>query len=416
MGEQYPKPAEVPAGGAAADGADSVWFTGEVLVHDAPLRRYLLKLTGSRDDAEDLLQESFLRVLKASRTTRIDNPRAFLFRTAFNLFVQGYRRAKTAPLDPMADFDRLNVKDMEVAIDDQLIARERLGVLAEAVDRLPPQSRRILIMRKVYLLSHEEIKEALGVSRTPGHGAEGIVMRVGRNAQPLFNLGARQFTTLFHDGRVEVDPRDPSQILTPVGDALPDGLENILAAQALFPVVAVDEMAGHRGRNEIADAVNVEDFHAAWAMLEERIRAIPGYVERFREAYPHIETAADIRITDLCNAIAAFTTVEWRADDSRFDAWLRGSAGVDESDDDRRMAWEALPESNRRNYRAENPPGTLLNAPGDGVADGGSGTGFENFALLVFTPGSIDILKLSADGNRRYRLDPESGSGSWLVP
>ena len=168
MDENYLKPAAGQSGQAGLEGAaraDSAWFADQVLIHDAALRSYLLKLTRSRDDAEDLLQESFLRVLKASRTTRIDNPRAFLFRTAFNLFVQGYRRGKTAPLDPMADFDHLNVKDMTVAIDEALIARERLGALAEAVDRLPPQSRRILIMRKVYLLSHEEIQEALGVSR-----------------------------------------------------------------------------------------------------------------------------------------------------------------------------------------------------------------------------------------------------------
>lgn len=160
----------------AANGADDGWFQAQVLVHEAPLRRYLLKLTRASEDAEDLLQEAFLRVLKASRTTRIDNPRAFLFRTAFNLFVQGYRRQKATPMDPMSDFDRLNVKDMCVAADDQIIARERLGELAEAVDRLPAQSRRILVMRKVYQLSHEEIQEALGVSRrtVERHVASGL--------------------------------------------------------------------------------------------------------------------------------------------------------------------------------------------------------------------------------------------------
>lgn len=168
MGEQYLKSVGGRTDGevqSVSKGSESAWFETNVLVHEAPLRRYLLKLTQSRDDAEDLLQEAFLRVLKASRNTMIENPRAFLFRTAFNLFVQGYRRNRTAPVDPMSEFDRLNVKDMCVAADDQIIARERLGVLADAVDCLPPQSRRILIMRKVYLLSHEEIQEALGVSR-----------------------------------------------------------------------------------------------------------------------------------------------------------------------------------------------------------------------------------------------------------
>ncbi len=186
-------------------------------------------------------------------------------------------------------------------------------------------------------LSLGEGGAGLGDQRSAGLGTSAAVMRVGRNAQPLFNLGARQFSVLFHDGRVELDPANQERMLTPVGTGLPNGLDNLLAAQALFPVLAIDEMAGHRGRNDIADAVNVEDPFAAWRIIEARIRSIPEYVELMVDAYPHINTAEDIDIVAVANAIAAFTTVEWRADNSRFDAYLRGDSGALNAEERRGM-------------------------------------------------------------------------------
>ncbi|UUX50294.1 pyridoxamine 5'-phosphate oxidase family protein [Nisaea acidiphila] len=95
---------------------------------------------------------------------------------------------------------------------------------------------------------------------------------------------------------------------------------------------------------------------------------------------------------------------------------LRGRIAVVGDDCKRHAAWEALPPSNRRNYLAAHPPGTPLPAPGDGIPENNPGGGFENFAVLGFAPDSVDILKLSPEGNRRYRLAPPNGSGSWLVP
>ncbi len=151
-----------------------------------------------------------------------------------------------------------------------------------------------------------------------------VASRVPRNAQPLFNLGAKEFTVLFHDGRVELDDRNPERIRTPMGDALPDGVNNVLAAQALFPLLSSAEMAGDFGENDIADAVSLGNVELAWERLTDRVRGIPGYVDLFRKSMAHVESADDIRITDIANAIAAFTAVEWRADDSPFDRYLRG--------------------------------------------------------------------------------------------
>ncbi len=166
--------------------------------------------------------------------------------------------------------------------------------------------------------------KALGVSRTTGRGSDKVHERVPRNAPPIWNLGARHFKTMFHDGRVTRGPKQPSGFVSPAGDLLPQGLDNPLSAQAMFPVTSGAEMAGQAGENDIADAAATNDFELIWALLAERLQAIPGYVDLFVEAFPEINSAADIEYKHAANAIGEFEADVWRFDDSPFDRYLRG--------------------------------------------------------------------------------------------
>ncbi|MDZ7752395.1 MAG: cytochrome c peroxidase [Gammaproteobacteria bacterium] len=167
----------------------------------------------------------------------------------------------------------------------------------------------------------------LGVTRDTGQGVHAIPERVPRNAPPVFNLGAGSMTHMFHDGRVTIDPSRPSGFFSPAGDDLPPGLDNVLAAQAMFPVTSGTEMAGQLGENSIANAAAVDNLagpDGVWDQLAYRLQAIPAYVELFIAAYDDIQQAGDITFVHAANAIAAFEASAWRADDSPFDAYLRG--------------------------------------------------------------------------------------------
>jgi cytochrome c peroxidase len=164
----------------------------------------------------------------------------------------------------------------------------------------------------------------LGVTRDTGAGANAVHERVPRNAPPVFNLGAREFTTLFHDGRLETDANAAGGFRSPAGDALPPGLDNVLAAQAMFPVTSATEMAGQPGENPIADAAAIGDLPGVWEQLAERLRGIDGYVSQFVAVFDDIESATDISYVHAANAIAAFEAFSWRADNSPFDRFLRG--------------------------------------------------------------------------------------------
>ena len=181
-----------------------------------------------------------------------------------------------------------------------------------------------------------------------GEGASGIgtnrsstnalLERIPRNAPALWNVGARANAVLFHDGRIEPDStgRLPNGISSPAGDRLPLGLDSTLAAQALFPPLSPVEMAGQPQENAIANAVSDGQWELAWDILADRLRGVSEYVELFAWAFPDVEVGTDIQITHAANALAAFQTVAFRADQSPFDEFLRTGSSWLFSDAERR--------------------------------------------------------------------------------
>ena len=182
-----------------------------------------------------------------------------------------------------------------------------------------------------------------GVSLSLGDGAHGLgpdrvadpenlpEQRIPRNAPGLFNLGATEFTHMFHDGRLEADPTRPNGIRTPLGDAMSEGFDSVLSAQAMFPVLSADEMAGHYSENPISQAVRMGHLSlagGAWDQIAERVAGIPEYRARFDQV---LGAGAPIHFTDISNVIADFIRFEWRADRSPFDLYLAGEAELPEA-------------------------------------------------------------------------------------
>lgn len=167
----------------------------------------------------------------------------------------------------------------------------------------------------------------IGPKRTVGTGDDMIEQRVPRNSPSLFNLAAKEFTQMFHDGRVSVDPNRPSGFNTPADEDLPLGLANVIAAQAMFPVTSPVEMAGEFGENEVANAAN-RNAEYVWPVLEKRLWAITEYEVLFRQAFAEIKVANQISMVHVANALADFQMSEWRSDQSPFDQYLRGNNDV----------------------------------------------------------------------------------------
>ncbi|MCZ4351379.1 cytochrome-c peroxidase [Roseovarius aestuarii] len=183
---------------------------------------------------------------------------------------------------------------------------------------------------------HPALGSGDGMSLSLGEGGIGLgpdrvvdpdnvpLARIARNAPPLYNLGATEFTTLFYDGRVDVDNAAPFGIRMPDPFYLDRPVPSPLAAQAMLPITSHDEMAGQPGENPVSDALKAGRIHGpdgAWQLLVNRLEAIPEYRRRFDWI---IGTGTPIHITDVGSAIAAYISYDFRTTDSPFDDFLRG--------------------------------------------------------------------------------------------
>lgn len=128
------------------------------------LKSYLGKFLKTQDDVEDILQDTFFNSFRAAREKVIENPGAFLFRTAHNLALKDIRNKITRATEPIGDIDSLGVTGNKPTLEQQVMASQEFGLLCEAVDALPPQCKRVFVLRKVYGLSHKEIAAELGIS------------------------------------------------------------------------------------------------------------------------------------------------------------------------------------------------------------------------------------------------------------
>jgi cytochrome c peroxidase len=156
-----------------------------------------------------------------------------------------------------------------------------------------------------------------GASRTLGPGRS----FVPRNAPTLLNSGLG-LQYMFWDGRL-------SRFGPPVPELnVPLDQSNVLAAQAMLPVLNRREMRGDVGDTDVFGNPNelaqIHDDQPAqiWQAVMQRLLAIPEYVALFRAAYPEVPPIA-LSFNQAANAIAVFQMAELTKTDSPFDRYLR---------------------------------------------------------------------------------------------
>lgn len=146
----------------------NTWLAKEILVHERALRGYLTRFFKDVADIEDVIQDTYARVLalndRASNAVR--NWHAFLFTTARNVALDRIRRAPVVSLDILAEMDSPDVIDQRPAADDALNARQELALLSNAIASLPDRCREALTLRKLYGLPQREIARRLGISES----------------------------------------------------------------------------------------------------------------------------------------------------------------------------------------------------------------------------------------------------------
>jgi RNA polymerase sigma-70 factor (ECF subfamily) len=139
------------------------WFAAEVLPHETALRAYLHGLL-SPSDVDDVVQETYTRLIRARERGVVSSPRGLLFATARNVSRDLFRRRAVAPTTPITEMAATHVFDDAPEVPEAVSRRQETELLEAAIAALPPRCREVLLLRKFENLSHREIAQRLGIA------------------------------------------------------------------------------------------------------------------------------------------------------------------------------------------------------------------------------------------------------------
>jgi RNA polymerase sigma-70 factor (ECF subfamily) len=142
----------------------SRWFAEEVQPHEPALRAYLRQRFPGVNDADDLVQESYIRLLGARRRAPIANAKAYLFTIAGNLARTFLRRSRLYSPKSLSSAEAVAVADERHDVTAQVTSRQETAILLDAIDALPRRCREIFILIKLQGLSHQDVADRLGLS------------------------------------------------------------------------------------------------------------------------------------------------------------------------------------------------------------------------------------------------------------
>lgn len=167
----------------------SDWFAKEVQPHEAELRAYLRHRYPQARDVDDVIQESYLRLLRARDTTRIESTKGYLFTTARNLILGLFRRPRIFSDTPVTDFPVSSIPEEGPGVVEQVSLAQETELLLSAIESLPSRCREIFVLRKLQGLSQKEIARRLGLSEQTVQVQ--IARGAKRCAEILRRLGVR---------------------------------------------------------------------------------------------------------------------------------------------------------------------------------------------------------------------------------
>ncbi|WP_289139580.1 RNA polymerase sigma factor [uncultured Brevibacillus sp.] len=128
--------------------------------------RFLVYYTG-RKDIDDLVQETFIRALKAHQHTEIVNPKTWLFAIARNVAIDEKRKKKLRNWLPDLFLQHLVSRDKTP--EESLELGENKRILYDTINQLKRSYRDVLILRGIKGLSSAETAEVLGWSEAKVH-------------------------------------------------------------------------------------------------------------------------------------------------------------------------------------------------------------------------------------------------------
>ena len=143
------------------------------------VRAALMRRGRSEQDADDLVQEAWVRLACYEREQHVEQPEAFLMRAALNLSIDAYRASATRGEQVM--LEDVVILDARPGVEDVLLGRERLLRLSECLAELSDKTRNIFLAHRLEGKSYQEIADHhdMSISSVHKHIAKALLVITG---------------------------------------------------------------------------------------------------------------------------------------------------------------------------------------------------------------------------------------------
>lgn len=131
--------------------------------HDS-LIRFLRQRLRVKEDAADVAQEAYIRMMQYEGSQQIQSPSSMLFRIAINVANDLGRSEQTRRVSSQCSLDGLELASDRPTPDRELAAEQDLEVLYRAIEQLPPKCQQVFLLSRAKRMTYPEIARHCGIS------------------------------------------------------------------------------------------------------------------------------------------------------------------------------------------------------------------------------------------------------------
>jgi RNA polymerase sigma factor (sigma-70 family) len=132
--------------------------------HHASLLRFLRRRLSVVDDADDIAQETYIRMMKYEGSREIASPSAMLYRVAVNVANDHGRTAQVRWSARRCDIDDVQIVSDQPSAERAAIAQQTLNILLNVIEHLPPKCKEVFLLSREHGMTYPEIARRCGIS------------------------------------------------------------------------------------------------------------------------------------------------------------------------------------------------------------------------------------------------------------
>lgn len=142
------------------------WLTINFLPYEAELRKMLRRVCLCPAEVDDVIQETYYRILSMPSLEHVRNPKSFVFRAAKNIVLDRIRRDAVVNIEAMANLEDLDIEDSAPSPERVAFARAELKWVIGLIGTLPDRCRTVFRARRIHGMSQIETAKSLGLTNS----------------------------------------------------------------------------------------------------------------------------------------------------------------------------------------------------------------------------------------------------------